>query len=244
MSEAVYILGTFSTPFRRWPDKGFKELTRDAYLCAVQDAGLADPQVIEAAWFGNCVMHYWGQPLVRGNVAFIFVQHGFFSPGGGDLLGVGAGEVPAGDVLVVALRAEGRAQAQGVGPLGEGGGLRGVAGGEAQAAAGQLHVAEDLAERVDGHLRAVAVDLGDAGLLVFGDAQFLRDAGVGEGPDAEALGFELGEAFVLFLREGRLHEFDSFFHGLDLGLKAFEGVLIAATAAEIDISTGLVLRNR
>ena len=48
MSEAVYILGTFSTPFRRWPDKGFKELTRDAYLCAVQDAGLADPQVIEA----------------------------------------------------------------------------------------------------------------------------------------------------------------------------------------------------
>ena len=79
MSEAVYILGTFSTPFRRWPDKGFKELTRDAYLCAVQDAGLADPQVIEAAWFGNCVMHYWGQPLVRGNVAFIpLVRDGVF----------------------------------------------------------------------------------------------------------------------------------------------------------------------
>jgi len=79
MSESVYILGTFSTPFRRWPEKGFKDLTREAYLGAVQDAGLADPQVVEAAWFGNCVMHYWGQPLVRGNIAFIpLVREGLF----------------------------------------------------------------------------------------------------------------------------------------------------------------------
>jgi acetyl-CoA acetyltransferase len=79
MSDAVYVLGTFSTPFRRWPDKGFKALTREAYLGAVQDAGLSDPQVIEAAWFGNCVMHYWGQPLVRGNVCFIpLVREGLF----------------------------------------------------------------------------------------------------------------------------------------------------------------------
>lgn len=79
MAEAVYIIGTYSTPFRRWPDKGFKQLTREAYLGAVQDAGLNDPQVIEAAWFGNCVMHYWGQPLVRGNVSFIpLVREGLF----------------------------------------------------------------------------------------------------------------------------------------------------------------------
>jgi acetyl-CoA acetyltransferase len=79
MADAVYIIGTSCTPFRRWPDKGFKELTREAYLGAVQDAGLADPQVIEAAWFGNCVMHYWGQPLVRGNVSFIpLVREGLF----------------------------------------------------------------------------------------------------------------------------------------------------------------------
>lgn len=75
----VYIIGTFSTPFRRWPDVGFKELTRQAYLGAVEDAGLADPQAIEAAWFGNCLMHYWGQPLVRGNVSFIpLVREGLF----------------------------------------------------------------------------------------------------------------------------------------------------------------------
>ncbi|NYT26156.1 thiolase family protein [Alcaligenaceae bacterium] len=79
MVESVYIIGAFSTPFRRWPDKSFKELTREAYLGAVQDAGLEDPQAIEAAWFGNCVMHYWGQPLVRGNVSFIpLVREGLF----------------------------------------------------------------------------------------------------------------------------------------------------------------------
>jgi acetyl-CoA acetyltransferase len=79
MVDAVYVIGTHSTPFRRWPEKGFKELTREAYLGAVQDAGLANPEIIEAAWFGNCVMHYWGQPLVRGNVAFIpLVREGLF----------------------------------------------------------------------------------------------------------------------------------------------------------------------
>jgi acetyl-CoA acetyltransferase len=79
VAEAVYIIGTYSTPFRRWPDKGFKQLTREAYLGAARDAGLGDPQVIEAAWFGNCVMHYWGQPLVRGNVSFIpLVREGLF----------------------------------------------------------------------------------------------------------------------------------------------------------------------
>ncbi|MGE4371041.1 MAG: thiolase family protein [Burkholderiaceae bacterium] len=79
MADSVYIIGTFSTPFRRWPDKGFKDLTREAYLGAVTDAGLSDPQIIEAAWFGNCVMHYWGQPLVRGNIAFIpLVRDGLF----------------------------------------------------------------------------------------------------------------------------------------------------------------------
>ena len=79
MTGNVYIIGTSSTPFRRWPDVGFKELTRQAYLGAVEDAGLSDPQAIEAAWFGNCLMHYWGQPLVRGNVSFIpLVREGLF----------------------------------------------------------------------------------------------------------------------------------------------------------------------
>lgn len=78
MNDA-YIIGVYSTAFGRWPDLGFKELTRQAYLGAVQDAQLADPQEVEAAWFGNCLMHYWGQPLVRGNVCFIpLVREGLF----------------------------------------------------------------------------------------------------------------------------------------------------------------------
>lgn len=79
MSDDVYVIGTFSTPFQRWPEKSFKELTREAYLGAVKDAGLDDPQAVEAAWFGNCVMHLWGQPMVRGNVSFIpLVREGLF----------------------------------------------------------------------------------------------------------------------------------------------------------------------
>lgn len=79
MSEAVYIIGTYSSAFRRWPEKSFKQLTREAYLGAAQDAGLMDPMAIEAAWFGNGMMHYWGQPLARGNVTFIpLVREGLF----------------------------------------------------------------------------------------------------------------------------------------------------------------------
>lgn len=79
MSDAVYVIGIHSTAFGRLPDKGFKALTREAYLGAVNDAGLSDPTVIEAAWFGNCMMHQWGQPFVRGNICFIpLVREGLF----------------------------------------------------------------------------------------------------------------------------------------------------------------------
>lgn len=75
----VYVLGVYTSTFGRRPDAGFKELTREAYLGALTDAGLEDGRDIEAAWFGNCVMHYWGQPLTRGNVCFIpLVREGLF----------------------------------------------------------------------------------------------------------------------------------------------------------------------
>jgi acetyl-CoA acetyltransferase len=79
MSNSVYILGVHSTPFKRWPDKSFKQLTREAYLGALADAGLEGCPPIEAAWFGNCLMHYWGQVSARGNVCFIpLVREGLF----------------------------------------------------------------------------------------------------------------------------------------------------------------------
>lgn len=79
MAESVYVIGAFSTPFKKWPTKSFKELTREAFLGAYVDSGLSEPTAIEACWFGNCLMHRWGQPMVRGNVCFIpLVQEQLF----------------------------------------------------------------------------------------------------------------------------------------------------------------------
>lgn len=79
MSERVYVIGCYTTPFRRWPDKSFKVLTRDAYMGVLADAGLDSGSAISSAWFGNCLMHYWGQPMIRGNVCFTpLVREGLF----------------------------------------------------------------------------------------------------------------------------------------------------------------------
>ncbi|WP_426528834.1 thiolase family protein [Bradyrhizobium sp. McL0615] len=79
MARNVYVVGAFTTQFRRWPDKSFKELTREAFLGALKDAGMASGNEIDAAWFGNCLMHYWGQAGARGNICFIpLVREGLF----------------------------------------------------------------------------------------------------------------------------------------------------------------------
>lgn len=75
----VYIIGTYSTAFRRWPDKSYKDLTREAYLGALRDAGLEDGQAVEMAWFGNCGMWADGQGSVRGQVCMTpLVREGLF----------------------------------------------------------------------------------------------------------------------------------------------------------------------
>ena len=79
MPEDVYVIGAFTTTFGRRPDASIKDLTREAYLGALGDAQLTDGRDVEAAWFGNCLMDYWGQPLTRGNVAFIpLTREGLF----------------------------------------------------------------------------------------------------------------------------------------------------------------------
>lgn len=79
MAESVYVIGAFSTAFKKWPNKSFKQLTHEAYMGAYNDSGLPDPTAIEACWFGNCLMHRWGQPMVRGNVCFTpLVRDGLF----------------------------------------------------------------------------------------------------------------------------------------------------------------------
>lgn len=75
----VYVIGAYSTQFKKWPDRSFKDLTREAYLGALADAGLSDGKAIEAGWFGNCGMGTWGQGNIRGQVCTTpLVREGLF----------------------------------------------------------------------------------------------------------------------------------------------------------------------
>ncbi len=75
----VYVIGTACTAFGKRPETSFKDLTREAYLAVLADAGLADGGPIEQAWFGNCGMGTFGQRNIRGQVCFTpLVREGLF----------------------------------------------------------------------------------------------------------------------------------------------------------------------
>ena len=78
MSDA-YIVAAYSTPFGKKPETSFKELTREAYMGLLADAGLENGDDIEQAWFGNCGMGTFGQGCIRGQVCFTpLVKEGLF----------------------------------------------------------------------------------------------------------------------------------------------------------------------
>jgi acetyl-CoA acetyltransferase len=68
MAREAYIVGAYSSEFRRWPGKSFKDLTREAYLGVLADSGLADGSAIDSVWFANSGMGAWGQTSIRGQV--------------------------------------------------------------------------------------------------------------------------------------------------------------------------------
>jgi acetyl-CoA acetyltransferase len=77
--EDVFIIGTSCTAFGKRPEDSFKDLSREAYLEVLADAGLADGDAIEQAWFGNCGMGSFGQRNIRGQVCFTpLVREGLF----------------------------------------------------------------------------------------------------------------------------------------------------------------------
>jgi acetyl-CoA acetyltransferase len=80
MIDNVYVIGIFSTRFQKWPDKSGKDLTRDAFLGALEDAQLSDGGPIESAFFSNCGMGIiWDQDLLRGHCMFTpMVEEGVF----------------------------------------------------------------------------------------------------------------------------------------------------------------------
>ncbi len=78
MTDA-YLIGSSCTRFGKQPGASFKDLTRQAYLAMLADAGLDDGGAIDNAWFGNCGMGSWGQRNIRGQVCFTpLVREGLF----------------------------------------------------------------------------------------------------------------------------------------------------------------------
>lgn len=75
----VYIVGSYSSAFGKFPDRSFKDLTREVYLGVLADAGLANGNDIGMAWFGNCGMWTDGQGSIRGQVCLTpLVREGLF----------------------------------------------------------------------------------------------------------------------------------------------------------------------
>jgi len=75
----AFVIGSFSTSFEKKPETGFKDLTREAYLGVLGDAGLGSGEDIENAWFGNCGMGSFDQDNIRGQVCFTpLVREGLF----------------------------------------------------------------------------------------------------------------------------------------------------------------------
>jgi len=76
----VYLIGAYSTQFKKWVDKSNKELARDALVGVLEDAGMEAGDPIENAYFSNCGMGVlWGQDMVRGHCIFApMVEEGLF----------------------------------------------------------------------------------------------------------------------------------------------------------------------
>jgi acetyl-CoA acetyltransferase len=79
-TKDVYVIGSYSTKFQKWLDKSIKDLTRDAYLGVLEDAGMKDGSDLEFCWFSNCAMGtLWEQDLIRGHVSMSpLVEDGLF----------------------------------------------------------------------------------------------------------------------------------------------------------------------
>ena len=65
---AACIVGAYSSAFGRRPEDSVKDLTREAYLAVLADAGLSDRGMIESVYFGNCGMWTDNQGSIRGQV--------------------------------------------------------------------------------------------------------------------------------------------------------------------------------
>ena len=69
--SAAYVIGAYSTAFGRFAERSFRDLTREAVLGVLGDAGLDGGEAIESLWFGNVLMDFWGQHSTRGQFCVV-----------------------------------------------------------------------------------------------------------------------------------------------------------------------------
>jgi acetyl-CoA acetyltransferase len=75
----AYLIGGYSSDFGKRPNDSYKDLTREAYLGVLGDAGMGDGADIEVCWFGNTTMYVEGQGNIRGQVCLTpLVREGRF----------------------------------------------------------------------------------------------------------------------------------------------------------------------
>ena len=75
----VYVIGAYTTAFKKHPGVSFGDLAREAYLGTLADAAMKNGADIEAGWLGNCGMGFWGQNSIRAQALFQpLVEEGLF----------------------------------------------------------------------------------------------------------------------------------------------------------------------
>ena len=62
----IYVIGSYTTVFKKPPGMSWGDLAREAYLGTLSDAGMKNGADIETGWMGNCGMGFWGQNSIRG----------------------------------------------------------------------------------------------------------------------------------------------------------------------------------
>ncbi len=66
----VYVIGAYTTAFKKHPGKCFADLARESYIGALSDAGMKTGADIETGWLGNCGMGFWSQNSIRAQALF------------------------------------------------------------------------------------------------------------------------------------------------------------------------------
>lgn len=64
----VYLVGSFTTPFKRFPEVTHAQLARQAVEGVQRDAGLSSLASLASIHVGNCALHVFGQANIRGQV--------------------------------------------------------------------------------------------------------------------------------------------------------------------------------